>query len=67
MSKLPKGWKLSVRDNERHCLDWKVKNPDKIKKVTPEEIENIKREIIARHDRLGLDKNLKKELYPELF
>ena len=67
MTKIPKGWKLSIRDNERHSLDWKIKNHDKIKKLTPKEIENDKREITARHNRLGLDENLKIELYPELF
>lgn len=67
MTNIPKGWKISDRDDERHSPDWKVKNPDKIKKMTPEEIEMDKEEIIARHERLGLDNNLKKELYPELF
>lgn len=67
MAKIPKGWKLSIRDNERHQLDWKIKNFNKIKRVTPEEIEKDKQNIIARHGRLGLDENLKKELYPQLF
>ncbi|MBQ2652017.1 MAG: hypothetical protein IJF83_00525 [Methanobrevibacter sp.] len=55
MIKIPKGWKFSNRDNDRHQLDWKIKNQEKIKKMTPEEIEKNKQEIIARHDRLGLD------------
>ena len=67
MTQIPKGWELSVRDNERHRLNWKNKHPYKVKKMTPEEIEKDKQEIIARHNRLGLDENLKKELYPEYF
>ncbi len=67
MTELPKEWKISQRDNERHRLDWKIRNKNKIKKMTPEEIEKDKQEIIARHNRLGLDEHLKKELYPELF
>lgn len=67
MTKIPNGWKISDRDDERHRLDWKIKNPNKIKKMTPEEIEKDKVEIIERHKRLGLDENLKKELYPTLF
>lgn len=65
MTKVPEGWKISQRDDERHRLDRTTKN--KIKKMTPEEIKKDKEEIIARHERLGLDENLKKELYPELF
>ena len=65
MEKIPSEWKISQRDDERHRLDRTMKN--KIKKMTPEEIEKDKEEIIDRHKRLGLDENLKKELYPELF
>jgi hypothetical protein len=64
MTKLQKGWKISDRDDESHRLNMKLKN--KII-MTPEEIEKDKEEIIAQHERLGLNENLKKELYPELF
>lgn len=64
MSKLPEGWKISQRDNENHRLDKDNKN---FKKMSPAETEKCKQEIIARHERLGLNKNLKKELYPEFF
>lgn len=67
VEKMPNGWKISQRDDERHRMDWKIKNPEKIRKMTPEEIKKDKEEIIARHQRLGLHENLKKELYPELF
>lgn len=65
MAKIPEGWKLSVRDNERHCLHGKTISLEK--NLTPDEIDAVKQDIAARHNRLGLDKNLKKELYPELF
>ena len=67
MTKTSDEWEITDRDDERHRLEWKIKNPDKIKIKTPEEMKKDKAEIIARHERLGLDENLKKELYPALF
>ena len=46
-------------------LHGKTINPEK--NLTPDEIDMVKEDIAVRHNRLGLDKNLKKELYPELF
>lgn len=63
MTKLPKGWKLSIRDDSNHRID----NNKKPKQRTPEEIKKIKQGINERHEYLGLDKNLKKELYPSIF
>jgi hypothetical protein len=67
MTKLPDGWKISKRDNEKHQFDWQENNKHDLKNRTPEEIEKDKQDIIARHQRLGLNENLKKELYPNLF
>lgn len=66
MEKIPQGWKLSIRDDETHRLD-KKENRLNQKSRTPEEIEKIKQEIIETHKQLGLNENLKYELFPELF
>ena len=58
-----KGWKLSIRDGDYTRLDYKEKS----KVITEDEKEQLKQEIIHDHEKLGLDKNLKYELHPELF
>lgn len=52
MKKSNELWKLSIRDSDRHRLDWGKDNPEEFKKEFYEEI--------------GEDINLKKE-YPKLF
>lgn len=62
MDKLPPGWKLSIRDDERHRLDWSMNHPEKLQ----EEKEKLKQELIKMHEELGDNINLKEE-YPHLF
>ncbi len=63
MTKTPEGWKLSIRDDSNLWIN----NTKKPKQKTAEEMKKVKKEIIERHEYLGLDKNLKKELYPSIF
>lgn len=60
------GWSLSIRDGGNRFLN-KEPNENWEKYHDPKELEIIKQRIIARHQRLGYDENLKKELYPTLF
>lgn len=63
MENPPKGWKLSIRYGDYTKLDYE----EKPKILTEDEKEQLKQEIINDHEKLGLDKNLKYELHPELF
>ena len=61
-------WKLSIRDGDHYFSDKRSqKNWEKFNKTSEEEKEIIKQKIIKRHQKLGLNENLKKELYPTLF
>ena len=62
MGKLNDSWKLSVRDGERHSLNWSKNNPEKAQK----EKEMIKQEILKLNETSKDEINLK-EKYPTLF
>lgn len=62
MVKISNGWKLSIRDDERHRLDWSKNHPEKLQ----EEKEELKQKLIKMHEELGENVNLKEE-YPYLF
>ncbi|WP_298522230.1 hypothetical protein [uncultured Methanobrevibacter sp.] len=55
MENIHDGWKLSIRDSDRHRLDWGKDNPEELKK-----------EIIKFYEEIGEEIDLKKK-YPELF
>ena len=57
-----KGWKYSIRDNEKHRLDWGKDNPQLI----IEERKKLKQKIIDFNMKMGNTINLKDE-YPDLF
>ena len=56
-----KGWTISQRDGGDRFID------SDAKPLTDEEKETMKQEIIKNHEMIGLDDNLKYEIYPELF
>ena len=56
-----KGWTISQRDGRDRFID------SDAKPLTDEEKETMKQEIIKNHEMMGLDDNLKYEIYPELF
>ena len=62
MNPLNYEWKLSIRDGDDRFLHKKSN-----KKLTKEETEKIKQEIIEHHKLMKLPENLKKEMYPTLF
>lgn len=61
MEKSDAGWIISQRDDGDLFIN-SNSNP-----LTDEEKEIMKQEIIENHKKLGLDDNLKYEIYPELF
>ena len=61
MKKIPKGWKLSIRDGGNRFYD----SPSR--ELTEEIKASMKKGIIQNHKELGLRESLKYELYPELF
>lgn len=59
--KLHEDWSISQRDGGDRFIN-SVSAP-----LTDEEKENMKKEIIENHEKLGLEDKLKYEIYPELF
>ena len=55
-------WKLSIRDGDHYFSDERSqKNWEKFHNASEDDKEIIKQRIIKRHEKLGLDVNLKKE------
>lgn len=62
MKRPSEGWTISERDGDYTKINY---NEPLI--LSKEEKNKIKQEIIENHKALGLDDNLKYEIYPELF